>query len=434
MTEKTHTQGLLRFITAGSVDDGKSTLIGRLLYDSKSVLTDQLQAIQKARHKRTSGEQIDFSLLTDGLEAEREQGITIDVAYRYFSTANRKFIIADTPGHEQYTRNMVTGASTADAAIVLVDIVRAIKENGEFELLAQTKRHTALIKLLGIRHVLVAVNKMDLVGFDEARFNQVKTAYLALARQLGLDTSQIHFIPVSALGGDNIVFKSEQTPWYDGKPLLSILESLDNGEDDKLNAPEALRLPVQLVIRQDGSLADDFRGYMGKVAQGSVYVGQQIRVLPANQTATVTEIITPDGSVQQVLKEGTVTIRLDVDIDISRGDMLVDAQAKVESSKTLFADICWFDEFPLNLKRKYLLKHTSATVPVRVSQIHHVLDVQTLLDTADKEQLGLNDIGKVGLSLQKPLVVDAYAQNQIMGSFILIDEASNNTVAAGIIN
>ncbi len=434
MTERTNTQGLLRFITAGSVDDGKSTLIGRLLYDSKSVLTDQLQAIQKARHKRTTGEQIDFSLLTDGLEAEREQGITIDVAYRYFSTANRKFIIADTPGHEQYTRNMVTGASTADAAIVLIDIVRAIKENGEFELLAQTKRHTALIKLLGIRHVLVAVNKMDLVGFDETRFNQVKTAYLALAQQLGLDASQIHFIPVSALSGDNIVYKSEQTPWYDGKPLLSILESLDNGEEDELNAPEALRLPVQLVIRQDGSQADDFRGYMGKVAQGSVYVGQQIRVLPANQTATVAEILTPDGNVQQALKDGTVTIRLDVDIDISRGDMLVDAQAVVESSKTLSANICWFDEFPLNLKRKYLLKHTAATVPVRINQIHHVLDVQTLLDTADKDQLALNDIGKVGLSLQKPLVVDAYAQNQITGSFILIDEVSNNTVAAGIIN
>ena len=321
MTEKIHTRGLLRFITAGSVDDGKSTLIGRLLYDSKSVLTDQLQAIQKARHKRTAGEQIDFSLLTDGLEAEREQGITIDVAYRYFSTANRKFIIADTPGHEQYTRNMVTGASTADAAIVLIDIVRAIKENAEFELLAQTKRRTALIKLL------------------EGRFNQVKTAYLALAQQLGLDASQIHFIPVSALGGDNIVFKSAQTPWYDGEPVLSILESLDNGEEDELSTPEALRLPVQLVIRQDGSQADDFRGYMGKVAQGSVYVGQQIRVLPANQTATVTEIITPDGNVQQALKDGTVTIRLDVDIDISRGDM----QDAVEPSKTLSANICWFD-------------------------------------------------------------------------------------------
>ncbi|MGH9886272.1 MAG: sulfate adenylyltransferase subunit 1, partial [bacterium] len=290
-TQATH-QGLLRFITAGSVDDGKSTLIGRLLYDSKAVLSDQLTALTKAKNKRTAGEQIDFSLLTDGLEAEREQGITIDVAYRYFSTARRKFIIADTPGHEQYTRNMVTGASTAHAAIVLVDATRVTVTDGRAELLAQTKRHSAILKLLELQHVIVAVNKMDLVEFSEERFNQIRAAYTELAAQLGL--KDVRYVPVSALRGDNIVNASQAMPWYQGEPLLPLLEALPV-EEAASEGDDALRFPVQLVIRQDGAQADDFRGYAGRVEAGTVRVGQKLRVLPTNRDAVVAEVLTPNG-------------------------------------------------------------------------------------------------------------------------------------------
>lgn len=293
MTNQASHQGLLRFITAGSVDDGKSTLIGRLLYDSKAVLTDQLQALANAKNKRTAGEQIDFSLLTDGLEAEREQGITIDVAYRYFSTARRKFIIADTPGHEQYTRNMVTGASTAHAAIILIDVTRVTTVDGKAELLAQTKRHSAIVKLLELQHVIVAVNKMDLADYSEARFNEIRAAYDALAAQLGL--RDVRYVPVSALRGDNIVHASEAMPWYQGEPLLALLEDL-KVEDTAPAAADALRFPVQLVARQDGAQADDFRGYMGRVEAGTVRVGQAVRVLPANRETTVAEVLTPNGA------------------------------------------------------------------------------------------------------------------------------------------
>lgn len=285
--EQNEDLGVLRFITAGSVDDGKSTLIGRLLYDSKAVLSDQLSALSRAKNKRTVGDEIDLSLLTDGLEAEREQGITIDVAYRYFATAKRKFIIADTPGHEQYTRNMVTGASTAHAAIILIDATRVTFENGVAQLLPQTKRHSAIVKLLGLQHVIVAINKMDLVDYSEARFNEIRDAYVTLAQQLGLQ--DVLFVPVSALKGDNIVTASEKMPWYAGELLLDVLELLPVASD----LGTALRFPVQWVARQDGSSADDFRGYMGRIEAGEVNVGDAITVLPSNRSATVAEIIAP---------------------------------------------------------------------------------------------------------------------------------------------
>ncbi|RKP43249.1 sulfate adenylyltransferase subunit 1, partial [Trinickia fusca] len=311
--------GVLRFITAGSVDDGKSTLIGRLLYDSKAVLSDQLSALSRAKNKRTAGEEIDLSLLTDGLEAEREQGITIDVAYRYFATAKRKFIIADTPGHEQYTRNMVTGASTAHAAIILVDATRVtFDEKGLAVLLPQTKRHSAIVKLLGLQHVIVAINKMDLVQYSETRFNEIRDAYVELARQLGL--TDVRFVPVSALKGDNIVAASERMPWYAGEPLLDVLEALPVAQA----ASEALRFPVQWVARQDGSSADDFRGYMGRVEAGEVRVGDTIVVLPAGREATVAEIVAPvvggTAQVDRAFAGQTVTLRLTEDVDVSRGD------------------------------------------------------------------------------------------------------------------
>ena len=430
MTHQATHQGLLRFITAGSVDDGKSTLIGRLLYDSKAVLSDQLTALANAKNKRTAGEQIDFSLLTDGLEAEREQGITIDVAYRYFSTARRKFIIADTPGHEQYTRNMVTGASTAHAAIVLVDATRVTVNDGRAELLAQTKRHSAILKLLEIQHVIVAVNKMDLVDYSEQRFNEIRTAYTELAEQLGL--KDVRYVPVSALRGDNIVHESDAMPWYQGEPLLPLLEELPVEEA----APEddaALRFPVQLVIRQDGSQSDDFRGYAGRVEAGTVRVGQKLRVLPANREAVVAEVLTPNGAAESANVGDTVTVRLAEDVDVSRGDMFVAADATAASAKKLQADLCWFDDESLNPSRKYVLKHTTASVFARVSAVDRVLDVHTLSHETGRHDIRLNDIGSVQLSLQKPIVCDAYGDNPATGAFVLIDEATNHTVAAGMI-
>ncbi|WP_454722705.1 sulfate adenylyltransferase subunit 1 [Cupriavidus ulmosensis] len=430
MSNQASHQGLLRFITAGSVDDGKSTLIGRLLYDSKAVLSDQLTALARAKNKRTAGEQIDFSLLTDGLEAEREQGITIDVAYRYFSTARRKFIIADTPGHEQYTRNMVTGASTAHAAIVLVDATRVTVNDGRAELLAQTKRHSAILKLLEIQHVIVAINKMDLIEYSEARFDQIRNAYTELAAQLGL--KDVRYVPVSALRGDNIVHASQAMPWYAGEPLLPLLEALPVEEP----APEgdaALRFPVQLVIRQDGAQADDFRGYAGRVEAGTVRVGQTLRVLPANRDAVVAEVLTPNGVAESASVGETVTVRLSEDVDVSRGDMFVAAGADSVSAKKLTADLCWFDDESLNPARKYVLKHTTATVFARVSSVDRVLDVHTLSHETGRHNIRLNDIGSVQLSLQKPIVCDAYGDNPATGAFVLIDEATNHTVAAGMI-
>ncbi|CAG2142454.1 sulfate adenylyltransferase subunit 1 [Cupriavidus plantarum] len=430
MSTQSNHQGLLRFITAGSVDDGKSTLIGRLLYDSKAVLSDQLTALANAKNKRTAGEQIDFSLLTDGLEAEREQGITIDVAYRYFSTARRKFIIADTPGHEQYTRNMVTGASTAHAAIVLVDATRVTVTNGRAELLAQTKRHSAILKLLELQHVIVAVNKMDLVEFSEQRFNEIRTAYAELAEQLGL--KDVQYVPVSALRGDNIVHESEAMPWYQGEPLLPLLEALPV-VDAAPTGDAALRFPVQLVIRQDGAQSDDFRGYAGRVEAGTVRVGQKLRVLPANREAVVAEVLTPNGSADSANAGDTVTVRLAEDVDVSRGDMFVSAETAAVAAKKLQADLCWFDDESLNPARKYVLKHTTASVFARVSAVDRVLDVHTLSHETGRHDIRLNDIGAVQISLQKPIVCDAYGDNPATGAFVLIDEATNHTVAAGMI-
>ena len=419
----------LRFITAGSVDDGKSTLIGRLLYDSKALLTDQIKTLNAGKEKGNK-EAIDFSILTDGLEAEREQGITIDVAYRYFSTAKRKFIIADTPGHEQYTRNMVTGASTASAAIVLIDASQLNFDEKPLQLLPQTKRHSAILRQLNCPHILVAVNKMDLLDYSEEKFNAIVEAYRQLAAQLGL--KEVHFVPVSALLGDNLVYASESTPWYQGEPLLTILENLPS-VDEVSHSNADLYFPVQLVVRQDADKADDFRGYQGRIERGSVQLGQTIRIEPNGLTAKVTEIITPKGEVTQAVAGEVITLRLDRDIDISRGDLFVDESSPLTPQKQLEATICWFDERPLNTARKYLLKHGTQTVFAKISEIESVLNVHTLEQESGATALKMNDIARVRLSLQKPIVATTYEENIAGGAFILVDEATYNTVAAGMI-
>ena len=419
----------LRFITAGSVDDGKSTLIGRLLYDSKALLTDQIKTLNAGKEKGNK-EAIDFSILTDGLEAEREQGITIDVAYRYFSTAKRKFIIADTPGHEQYTRNMVTGASTASAAIVLIDASQLNFDEKPLQLLPQTKRHSAILRQLNCPHILVAVNKMDLLDYSEEKFNAIVEAYCQLALQLGL--KDVHFVPVSALLGDNLVYVSESTPWYQGEPLLTILENLPS-VDEVSHSNADFYFPVQLVVRQDADKADDFRGYQGRIERGSVQLGQAIRIEPNGLTAKVTEIITPKGEVTQAVAGEVITLRLDRDIDISRGDLFVDESSPLTPQKQLEATICWFDERPLNTARKYLLKHGTQTVFAKISEIESVLNIHTLEQESGATALKMNDIARVRLSLQKPIVATTYEENIAGGAFILVDEATYNTVAAGLI-
>ena len=419
----------LRFITAGSVDDGKSTLIGRLLYDSKALLTDQIKTLNAGKEKGNK-EAIDFSILTDGLEAEREQGITIDVAYRYFSTAKRKFIIADTPGHEQYTRNMVTGASTASAAIVLIDASQLNFNEKPLQLLPQTKRHSAILRQLNCPHILAAVNKMDLLDYSEEKFNAIVEAYRQLAARLGL--KEVHFVPVSALLGDNLVYASESTPWYQGEPLLTILENLPS-VDEVSHSNADLYFPVQLVVRQDADKADDFRGYQGRIERGSVQLGQTIRIEPNGLTAKVTEIITPKGEVTQAVAGEVITLRLDRDIDISRGDLFVDESSPLTPQKQLEATICWFDERPLNTARKYLLKHGTQTVFAKISEIESVLNVHTLEQESGATALKMNDIARVLLSLQKPIVATTYEENIAGGAFILVDEATYNTVAAGMI-
>ena len=419
----------LRFITAGSVDDGKSTLIGRLLYDSKALLTDQIKTLNAGKEKGNK-EAIDFSILTDGLEAEREQGITIDVAYRYFSTAKRKFIIADTPGHEQYTRNMVTGASTASAAIVLIDASQLNFNEKPLQLLPQTKRHSAILRQLNCPHILVAVNKMDLLDYSEEKFNAIVEAYRQLAAQLGL--KDVHFVPVSALLGDNLVYASESTPWYQGEPLLTILENLPS-VDEVSHSNADFYFPVQLVVRQDADKADDFRGYQGRIERGAVQQGQTIRIEPNGLTAKVTEIITPKGEVTQAVAGEVITLRLDRDIDISRGDLFVDESSPLTPQKQLEATICWFDERPLNTARKYLLKHGTQTVFAKISEIESVLNVHTLEQESGDTALKMNDIARVRLSLQKPIVATTYEENIAGGAFILVDEATYNTVAAGMI-
>ena len=421
-------RGLLRFITAGSVDDGKSTLIGRLLFDSKAIFADQLEAMSRAKHKRTVGDTIDLSLLTDGLEAEREQGITIDVAYRYFATPKRKFIIADTPGHEQYTRNMVTGASTADAVIILIDVSKVkLGSDGSVELLPQTKRHSTIAHLLRIQHVVVAVNKMDLVNYDQSVYERIIGAYRKFAKQLGL--TDIRPIPLCALSGDNVVTPGDRLAWYQGPTLIELLESL-TVYDAAHDAP--LRFPVQLVARHNGHEANDFRGYMGRIEAGKVRRGDTVVVQPGARTARVKEILTFEGSLESAAVGQSITLLLDRDLDISRGDMLAAADRPATLLTTLTADLCWLSEEPLGLHHRYHLKHTTRHVVARVVNIHARLDINTQLKRP-ADALKLNDIAEVTITVQQPLAVDAYDVTRATGAFILIDEVTHQTVAAGMI-
>ena len=428
INDVTRERGLLRFITAGSVDDGKSTLIGRLLFDSKGIFADQLDAMSRAKHKRTVGDTIDLSLLTDGLEAEREQGITIDVAYRYFATPKRKFIIADTPGHEQYTRNMVTGASTADAVIILIDVSKVkLGDNGSVELLTQTKRHSTIAHLLQIEHVIVAVNKMDLVNYDQTVYDRIVSAYQQFAEQLGL--KDIRPIPLSALAGDNVVTASNNMAWYQGPTLISMLESLSVYDECH---DEPFRFPVQLVARHNGHEANDFRGYMGRIEAGKVSKGDQLIVQPGGQKATVKEILTLDGELPSAVVGQSVTIVLNEYVDISRGDMLSNVERPANLLKTVNADVCWLSEEPLDLRRRYWLKHTTRQVAAKVGSVDTLLDINTQ-QRRPASTLQLNDIARITISVQQPLAADAYDTLRSTGAFILIDEVTHQTVAAGMI-
>ncbi|MDC8757669.1 sulfate adenylyltransferase subunit 1 [Janthinobacterium fluminis] len=427
-TDNLSERGMLRFITAGSVDDGKSTLIGRLLFDSKGIFADQLDAMSRSKHKRTVGDSVDLSLLTDGLEAEREQGITIDVAYRYFATPKRKFIIADTPGHEQYTRNMVTGASTADAVIILIDVSKVkLGDDGSVELLIQTKRHSTIAHLLQIEHVVVAVNKMDLVGYDETVYRRIVAAYREFAASLGL--KDITPIPLSALSGDNVVERGDKLGWYSGPTLIELLESL-SVYDDSHDAP--FRFPVQLVARHNGHEAKDFRGYMGRIEAGKVSVGDQLVVQPSGQSATVKDIVTLDGSLATAVVGQSVTLLLNEHLDISRGDMLAGADRPATLLKNVVADVCWLSEDALDLRRKYWIKHGTKQTAAKVTAIETLLDINTQQRRA-AEGLKLNDIARIALTVQQPLAADAYDDIRATGAFILIDEVTHQTVAAGMI-
>jgi len=428
MNENLSQRSLLRFITAGSVDDGKSTLIGRLLFDSKGIFADQLAAVSRAKHKRTVGDTIDLSLLTDGLEAEREQGITIDVAYRYFATPKRKFIIADTPGHEQYTRNMVTGASTADAVIILIDVSKVkLHEDGSVDLLIQTKRHSTIAHLLQIEHVVVAVNKMDLVNYDRTVYERIVKAYKEFAQTLGL--KDITAIPLSALSGDNVVDRGANLDWYEGPTLIELLESL-SVYDEAHNAP--LRFPVQLVARHNGHEANDFRGYMGRIESGSVAVGDELVVQPSGHKATVKEIVTFDGSLASASAGQSVTIVLNEYVDVSRGDVLSSAAQPASLLKQVTADVCWLSEEPLDLRRKYWIKHGTKQTAAKITKIDSILDINTQ-QRHDADALKLNDVARIALTVQQPLAADAYTDIRATGAFILIDEVTHQTVAAGMI-
>ena len=410
-------KSLLRFITCGSGDDGKSTLIGRLLYDSKMIFEDQLAALEADSKKvGTQGGAIDFALLVDGLAAEREQGITIDVAYRFFSTEKRKFIVADTPGHEQYTRNMVTGASTADAAVILIDARKGV--------LTQTRRHSYLVSLLGIRHVVLAVNKMDLVGWNPAVFDQIVADYRAFAEQIGLTVFTP--IPISGLGGDNIASVSEHTPWFKGPILMDWLEGVEV-EDDLQSKP--FRMPVQWVNRPNL----DFRGFSGLIASGSIKPGDRIRALPSGRESRVARIVTLPGDLDQAVAGQSVTLTLEDEIDISRGDVIATADAPAPVANQFEATVVWMDDEPLPPGRTYLLKLGARTVSASVTDIKHRVNVNTLEKTAAK-RLELNEIGLVNLSLDQAIPFEAYADNRQMGGFILVDRLSNRTVGAGMIN
>jgi sulfate adenylyltransferase subunit 1 len=405
---------LLRFTTAGSVDDGKSTLIGRLLHDAKGVYEDQLASVKKSKINRSKG-LIDFSLLTDGLRAEQEQGITIDVAYRYFTTARRRFIIADTPGHEQYTRNMATGASTANLAIILVDATKG--------LLPQTRRHSYIASLLGIPHVVAAINKMDLVDYREDVFSRLRDDVQNLAVQLGLSSAVC--IPVSATEGDNIVEPSSKTPWYEGPTLLEHLETVPVREAATM---EALRFPVQLVIRPDST----FRGFAGQIVEGEVHVGDPIVALPSGKTTSVRSIVTYGGKIDSAGQGEGVTLELNDEIDVSRGDMLVSPSSRPSASTSFAATVVWMSEEPLVIGRSYLAKHTTRSAKARVSNLRHRVNVNTLTHESSPG-LEMNGIGLVDVETSHPLFFDAYTESRSTGSFILIDLISNATVAAGMI-
>jgi bifunctional enzyme CysN/CysC len=411
-------KSLLRFITCGSVDDGKSTLIGRLLYESKMLFEDQLAAVEADSRKfGTQGDQIDFALLVDGLAAEREQGITIDVAYRFFSTDRRKFIVADTPGHEQYTRNMVTGASTADAAILMVDARKGI--------LTQTRRHSYLVTLLGIRHIVVAINKMDLVNYSEATFQRIADDYRTFARQLGI--SDVTFIPLSAFKGDNIIEPSAHMPWYHGTTLMDYLETVEIDEHRQQGGP--FRMPVQWVNRPDL----DFRGYCGTVAGGRVRPGQAVRILPSGRETRVARIVTYEGILDEAVAGQSVTLTLADEVDLSRGNMVTDAHAPAQAADQLECTMVWMSDEPLLPGRPYLVKIGTQTATASVTQIKHLINVNTLEHIAGK-QLDLNAIGVCNLSLDRQVAFDPYVENRETGGFIVIDRLSNRTVGAGLIN
>jgi sulfate adenylyltransferase subunit 1 len=409
---------LLRFSTAGSVDDGKSTLIGRLLYDTQSVYEDQVRSIEGKG--TTAPGQIDFALLTDGLRAEREQGITIDVAYRYFSTARRKFIIADTPGHEQYTRNMATGASTADAAVVLIDAAKGV--------LVQSRRHAYIASLLRVKYVLVAVNKMDLIGYDETAFRAIERDFSQVLDEIATDTGnpvEAIFVPVSALAGDNVVHRTGAMPWYEGPSLLELLEAVPAARETR-SAP--FRFPVQRVIRPN----HNFRGFAGQIASGTVKPGDTITVLPSGRSAEVERIVTFDGDLSEAHAPLSVTLVLNHELDISRGDLIASANSTPSVTRHICAALVWMDQRPLALNRRYLLKHTSNTVPAFVASIAHRTNIGTLAHEA-ADTLEMNSIGVVSIELLRPIALDLYVENRSTGAFILIDAASNSTVAAGMI-
>jgi sulfate adenylyltransferase subunit 1 len=413
--------GLLRFLTCGSVDDGKSTLIGRLLFDTKTILADTLSAIERTSQRRGL-EAVDLSLLTDGLQAEREQGITIDVAYRYFSTGTRKYIIADAPGHEQYTRNMVTAASTANLAIILIDARKGI--------LTQTRRHSYLAHLMGIPHIVVAVNKMDLVDYDQAVFERIRTNYLAFATQLGI--KDIHFIPMSALKGDMVVDRGEQMAWHAGPTLLEVLEKAPTAHSE---TEEPFRFPVQFVCRphqSDDVALHDFRGFMGRVESGAIAIGDMVSVLPSGKETRVKDIRVLDSSFPHAYAEQSITLLLEDEIDISRGDMIVQSKKPALVTRQIDAMVCWLAETPLDPQRKYLVRQTTRETKAAINAIDYRVDINTL-EHAPAERLAMNDIARMSFRLAQPLCVDAYMQNRATGAFIVIDESTNNTVAAGMI-
>lgn len=410
---------LLRFTTAGSVDDGKSTLIGRLLYDSKSIFEDQLQAIENTSKKK-GHEGVDLALFTDGLRDEREQGITIDVAYRYFTTPKRKFIIADTPGHIQYTRNMVTGASTANVATILIDARHGVIE--------QTKRHAFIASLLQIPHIIVCINKMDLVDFSEEVYNKIVSEFTQISSKMLV--KDIRFIPMSALLGDNVVHKSENMPWYQGAPMLHTLETMHISSD--VNKVDA-RFPVQTVLRPQRDGFIDYRGYAGRVASGIFRKGDEVTIMPSGFTSKIKSIDTLDKELEEAFAPMSVSITLEDDIDISRGDMIVRSNNKPEGVQDIEVMLCWLNNKSAQPRAKYTIKHTSNDQKAMIKEVVYKIDVNTLERVEDDKELKMNDISKVKIRTTKPLMVDSYRENRTTGSIVLVDDATNETVAAGMI-